>query len=54
MRALKKRNQITYYNCGERELTFVNLALKVGRDTEFRTSRSREFQPVMADGKKDF
>ena len=28
--------------------------LKVGRDTEFRTSRSREFQPVMADGKKDF
>ena len=28
--------------------------LKVGRDTAFRTSRSREFQPVMADGKKDF
>ena len=29
-------------------------ALKVGKDTEFRTSRSREFQSVIADGRKDF
>ena len=25
----------------------------MGRDTNFRTARSREFQPVTADGKKD-
>ena len=30
----------------------LNLALKVGNDTEFRRSRSKEFQPVIADGKK--
>ena len=27
---------------------------KVGKDTEFRTSRSRKFQSVIADGRKDF
>ena len=42
---------MTYYNNRERELT---LTLKMGRDTEFGRSRSREFQPLMADGKKDF
>ena len=30
----------------------LNLALKMGNDTEFRRSRSKEFQPVIADGKK--
>ena len=31
-----------------------SFAFKVGRVTEFRTSRSRESQSVIADGKKDF
>ena len=54
MHVLKKRNQITYYNYGAGKRVDLNFALKVGRDTEFRTSRSREFQPMIADGKKVF